>query len=410
MGSMWVEKNGKTWRIREQVGIEKVTLEHGFDTKTAAKEKMILLKAAKLRGDALRPRAGDLTVASLAGEWWAAIGPTLTRVKSRESISGVLDRYIVRMLGELRMADLTENPTRVQWWVNDMTAGKTKPKRGAPRPLAPKTVRNAHGLLYQVMDWAVTNRYIRSNPCTETRLPDEIFNEHTYLTPGEADQLIAALDPHWRPLVLFLLATGCRWSEALGVRAHRLDVLGRRVTFLKKWIEDSSGQFHEEDVKSRRGRRTVSFQARVAEMLVPLTMTEGERDRHIFLTKRGLDRVRHKDFYNDVWYPARTEIGMPDLDVHDLRHTHVAWLIAGNVPLSAISRRLGHKSIAVTDDIYGHLLEEVDERLVATLDKAMEMIDFRGILGEMDPVGPPPTPEEPHWTPAQRRSGVSEQG
>ncbi len=408
---MWVEKNGKTWRVRDLVGGDKITVESGFHTKTAAKEAKKRLEGEKLRGDALRPRAGDTTVAELAADWWGFIGPTLTRVKSRESIAGVLDRYIVRMLGETKLGQLCEHPTLVQQWVNDMSAGKTKPKRGAPRPLAPKTVRNSHGLLYQLMDWAVRNRYTRSNPCIETRLPDEIFNEQTYLTPGEADQLIAAIDSHWRPLIVFLLATGCRWSEALGVRAHRLDVLGRRVTLLKKWIEDEHGHFHEEDVKSRRGRRTVGFPSRVAEALIPLTMTDSDdRGRHIFLTKTGTDRVRHKDFYTDVWNPAREAIGMPDLTVHDLRHTHVAWLIAGNVPLSAISRRLGHKSIAVTDDIYGHLLEEVDERLVATLDKAMEVIDFRGILGELDPVGPLLNPLDPAGTPAEEMYEGADQG
>ena len=399
MASIWVEKNGKTYRIRELVGGKKVDLATGYETKTAAKKAAIHLKAAALRGDELKPRSGEVTMAELAAMFWEAIGPTLTRVKSHESTAGVLDRYITRLLGDLDLAHMSD-PSSVQRWVNDLSAGRTKPSRGKPRPLSPKTVRNAHGLLHQLFDWAITNRYMRRNPCKETRLPDEVFNEHTYLTPAEADRLIAALDPHWRPLVLFLLATGCRWSEALGVRAKYLDVLAGKVTFLKKWIEDKSGHFHEEDVKSRRGRRTASFPTAVTEVLIPLTISDDDdRERHIFLTKRGTDRLRHKDFYADVWYPAREAIGMPGLTVHDLRHTHVAWLIAGNVPLSAISRRLGHKSILVTDAIYGHLLEEVDQRLVATLDQAMQVIDFRGILGETAPVEPPSTPSNPGRTP-----------
>jgi integrase len=57
--------------------------------------------------------------------------------------------------------------------------------------------------------------------------------------------------------------------------------------------------------------------------------------------------------------------------VHDLRHTHVAWLIALNVPLLAISRRLGHKSIGITADRYGHLLPEVEDEMVAGLGALM---------------------------------------
>ena len=46
---------------------------------------------------------------------------------------------------------------------------------------------------------------------------------------------------------------------------------------------------------------------------------------------------------------------------HDLRHTHVAWLIAGGAPLPHIQARLGHESITTTIDTYGHLLPAGDE-------------------------------------------------
>jgi integrase len=57
--------------------------------------------------------------------------------------------------------------------------------------------------------------------------------------------------------------------------------------------------------------------------------------------------------------------------IHDLRHTHVSWLIAQGVQLPAISRRLGHESITTTNDRYGHLLPEVDDGLVRVLGAAM---------------------------------------
>jgi integrase len=382
---VWVEKHRKVWRIRESVTdpatgeLTKVTLKTGFTTKTAAKDAMVHLKADEINGGPLVPRGGERTVAALCEEWWSEYEPTLTRVKSRESIRGVMNRYVIRLLGHATLRQLEDNPAIVQRWVNDLSAGRHKTPA---RPLAPKTVNNAHGQLSQIMGYAVKRRLIRGNPCAETDLIDPIFTEHMYITPAEADQLIAALPPHWRPLVLFLLATGCRWSEALGVRAKNIDV---RV--FKKWIEDESGQFHDEDVKSRRARRTVSFTCRVAEVLAPLLITEGGRDRHIFLTPRGLDRIRHKDFY-EPWHAARKAAGLDGLRVHDLRHTHVAWLIAGGVGMPEISRRVGHKSAAFTDDIYGHLMADLDPRLISALDEAMAVIDMGGIGGETEPVRP----------------------
>jgi integrase len=381
---VWIEKHRRTWRIRDLVADPatgrqtKITLKSGYTTKTAAKDAMATLRAEEITAGPLVPRGAERTVGTLCQEWWAEYEPTLTRVKSRESIRGVMNRYVVRLLGHATLRQLEDNPAIVQRWLNDLSAGR---HRTPARPLAPKTVNNAHGQLSQIMGYAVKRRLIRANPCTETDLVDPVYTEHMYVTPAEADQLIAALPEHYRPLVLFMLATGCRWSEALGVRARNLDVLGRRVRFLKKWIEDESGHFHEEDVKSRRGRRTVTFTRRVAEALAPLMMVDGDRDRHVFVTPRGLDRVRHKDFYA-VWYPARDACGLKGLRVHDLRHTHVAWLIAGGVQMPAISRRLGHKSAAFTDDIYGHLMEEVDERLLAALDEAMTVIDMGGNGGK----------------------------
>ncbi len=405
---MWVEKHRDCWRIRDRVDGLKIDLATGYATKTAAKDAMTLMRSEALRGDSLVPRGGDRTVDAFCAEWWGGIGPTYKRVRTRESVYGVMNRYITRLLGGVTLKELEENPSIVQRWVNDLSAGRTQAWSSPaaqklagnrkPRPLAPATVRNAHGLMHQIMDAAIGKRLIRANPCARTRLPDLESEEQYYLTPAEADRLLAALPSHWQPLVLFMLATGCRWSEALGVRLKNLDVLGRKVRFLKKWIEDEHGHFHEEDPKSKRGRRTASFTAAVAEALIPLAMLDDDRDRHIFLTPGGKD-VRHKEFYV-VWHAARDAAGLKELRVHDLRHTHVAWLIAANIPLSAISRRLGHKSIAVTDDKYGHLLEEVDERLVRALDEAMKVIDLGGIWGATAPDQPRQAPVTPGKNPA----------
>jgi integrase len=57
--------------------------------------------------------------------------------------------------------------------------------------------------------------------------------------------------------------------------------------------------------------------------------------------------------------------------IHDLRHTHVAWLISDNIPMAAIQRRMGHKSITTTIDRYGHLLPYVDQDLMDSIDRAL---------------------------------------
>jgi integrase len=73
-----------------------------------------------------------------------------------------------------------------------------------------------------------------------------------------------------------------------------------------------------------------------------------------------------------VWRPAVQAAGLsPATRFHDLRHTHVALLIAGGVPMKAIQARLGHASIVMTMDRYGHLLADVDEQLLAGLERQL---------------------------------------
>lgn len=392
---MWVEPHRKTWRIREQiVGPDgkpiKIDLATGFRTRKEADKALVLMKAEQIQGTALVPRGGDTTVAELCKDWWDDFGPTFTRIRSHDSIKGVMTRYIVRLMGHLTLSQLDESPRLIQRWVNDLLLGRTQPLRGKPKPLASKTVRNAHGLASQIFSYALKRRLIRFNPCADTKLPERVDTEMRFLTPPEADRLVAATPEHYRPLILFLLATGCRWSEAIGLRLKNLDILGRKATIVIKTVMDDSGNWHDEPPKSRRGRRTVSFTTRIAQVLIPLATKDTDRERRIFLGPRG-GMIAAKDFYV-IWNKACDAAGLKGLRIHDLRHTHVAWLIAKKVPLSAISRRIGHKSIAVTDDIYGHLLEEIEDYLVNSLSEVMTVIEMGGTWGELSPDEPRSTP------------------
>jgi integrase len=68
-----------------------------------------------------------------------------------------------------------------------------------------------------------------------------------------------------------------------------------------------------------------------------------------------------------VWRPATVRAGLDGLRWHDLRHTHVAFLIEAGVHVKAIQSRLGHSSISTTLDVYGHLFEGIDEAAAAAL-------------------------------------------
>jgi hypothetical protein len=87
---------------------------------------------------------------------------------------------------------------------------------------------------------------------------------------------------------------------------------------------------------------------------------------------RGL-LLRRGRYNREIWKPAIEAAGLPaSTTFHDLRHTFASTALAGSVPISEVSRWLGHKSITTTIDLYGHLVPEASGRARDALDKAFQ--------------------------------------
>lgn len=366
---MWVERNGKTWRIRDEVAGRKVDLAAGYPTKASAKAAMVLLRADELRGDALVPRGGRVTLDAFIDAWWPTYEPSL-KPGSVHSEGARIRNHIRPLLGGLELDEV--DAAAVQQFVGDLAAGVGPwPARGARRKLAPKTINNVHGLLYTIMKAAVAHRLIRTNPCADTHLPARTHKEMMFLTDPEIGRLLTALPEHWRPLIALLIGTGLRWGEAIGLKAGRVDLLAAPPRLrVEEQLQEmpATGDMLWLSPKSARSRRTVSFTRGLALVLAGLVAGK-EPDEVVFLTATGcLIRTRN---FRRIWKTATKKAGLDGLRVHDLRHTHAAILISAGRPMMAISRRLGHSSVAVTDVIYGHLREEADDGILSAIESAL---------------------------------------
>lgn len=389
---MWPEKNGPGWRIRDRVAGRLVTVStHIYPTKTAANAGMKALIADAVRGDALVPRGGRTTLDDFLDDWWPSYARTLKRT-TIHSEEGRVRNHIRPILGDYALEDI--DTVVVQDWADQIQAGKgpvppVRPDAGkrAPKfrrqPLAPKTVHNCHGLLFVIFEAAIARRLIRINPCGSTNLPARVHREMRFLTDPEIARLVNALPAHWQPLVMLLVATGLRWGEAIGLRVGRVDLLAKkpRLVVLEQLQEMSdTGELIFTSPKSVKSRRTVSFTRQITLVLAALVAGK-EADEMIFLTPTGL-MIRTRNFRR-VWHTACKAAGLEGLRVHDLRHTHAAILIGANRQMSAISRRLGHSSIAVTDSLYGHLREEVDEGILTAIEEAMAHVRPEDLAAEI---------------------------
>jgi integrase len=229
-------------------------------------------------------------------------------------------------------------------------------------PGSDKTVRNAWGVLASMLKVAVTDGHLARSPAAGIKLAVKTSHEkveHRYLTEDEFWQVLDDTPDYWRPLVVMLGGTGMRWGEAAALLVGDVNPAQRivRVTKAEKWDASTSTRTVGPP-KTAKSNRTITLPTEVLDELEPV-LTGRKRGERLFLPPKG-GPLRHMTFYRDIWRRKSTaNIDDPKPRLHDLRHSHVAWLIAAGAPLPVIQARLGHEKITTTIDTYGHLLPDV---------------------------------------------------
>src|SRR5512139_183751 len=370
---MWVEKHGRTWRIRDVVAGQKVTLSPtgGLPTKAVANAHMRAMKTDQARGDFIDPRSGRVALAEWVEIMWPLHAATLRASTARTEGSRVRN-HIVPLLGRFTLDEL--EPIGILQFVSTLAKG-----RAGYRPLSPKTIRNVHGILHKILDEAVRQRLIRINPATGTGMPPKARHEMRFLTEPEVGRLLAATPERWRPLVTLFVATGLRYGEAVALRVGDVDLVAGTVRVVRTLHHGPDGKHFFTDPKTEYSRRTVTIPTDVCLALAPVVVGK-DRGELLFCMDDGAALTR--TFRQNTWHRITEKAGLGRVRIHDLRHSHAALLISANVPLTAVQRRLGHSSIKVTSDLYGHLMPEVDAGIMRTVEGMFVKIDFGGDMGE----------------------------
>ncbi|WP_328404062.1 site-specific integrase [Streptomyces sp. NBC_00390] len=258
------------------------------------------------------------------------------------------------------------------------------PQRWVRKPAHPKSLAKRHGLLHCFVQAAVeAEPQLRTkNCCQNTRLPrvDHLIEEEmTYLERGEYLRVASEIwDPHARDLTDWLVGTGMRWGEAtaLQVRDLNLNAAVPTASVQRAWKRAATGSgrsFFLGPPKTRKARRVIALSPSLAEIARRRVVGQSA-EAFVFRTDLGRPWL-HANFYQRRWQPAVEAAVQKGLQkqprIHDLRHTHVAWLIAAKIPSPAIQARLGHESITTTIDRYGHLLRELDGEISEAVEAAM---------------------------------------
>jgi integrase len=328
-----------------------------FPTKAEASRWLALAEADVVRGTFVHPSVNaNVSVAEWLEEWRASHSlhkrPT-TLVRDESAIR----RHLVPRLGDVQLAKLRQ--TDVQAFVADLR-----------REVGPGTTRSIYGVLRAALNAAVNAELLARSPARGIKLPQTPKTDVVTLRPAELHRLAAALPDRWGPMVYVAGTCGLRFSEVAGLRVGRVDLAHLRLQVVETTPQVGGDRAQP---KTAAGRRTVPMPALIAEVLdghLHRYRLTGETDALVFSAPRG-GRLHAANWHKRAWVPARQAAGLPALRFHDLRHSAVPLWIAMGANLLQVSRWLGHSTVQITADVYGHLFPETNDLVIGRLDHAL---------------------------------------
>ena len=309
------------------------------------------IEADKARGDWLDPTGATRTFDEWAATWRETTSHL--RPSTLAGYTSALEHHLAPRLGSTPLAKI-DHPTVVAI-LSDLT------ENGA----APGSVAQVRHVLRSILGLAVKSGAIRHNPVQGARIPRATRKEMHFLTPEQVADLAAEVAsggryPTYGLLVRFTAWTGLRAGEVAGLRVGRLDLMRRRV-HVAETLTEVRGQLHEGPTKSYENR-AVPVPSALCDELAELMAGRGP-DEYVFTSPDG-GPMRHTNFYRRHYKPAVLASTAPNgARFHDLRHTYAAFLVAQGAPPVAVMRRLGHSTIVVTMNTYGHVFPEMDEQI-----------------------------------------------
>jgi integrase len=338
-----------------------------FDRKLDAQRFARSVETDLLRGDWIDPRRAQEPFEQWAASWMATLGNR--KPKTRESYESIVSRHLLPRFASTPIGAI--DYPRVLAFIADLQ------RAGA----GPGTVRNIRDVLRLILAFAVRSGALKSNPVADVEIQRTRRSEMIFLDPDQIMTLaheVTAPPPRYRRgerrragypeyglLVRFAAFTGLRAGELVALRVASLDLMRRRVE-VNASASEAYGDLQFVATKTYE-RRTVPIPRSLIEELAALVAS---RDREDFVWESPSGGpFRYSNWFKRHFKPAVERAGLPVATrFHDLRHSYAAMLIAQGAHPRAIMERMGHSTITVTLDTYGHLLPKIDAALDDALD------------------------------------------
>jgi integrase len=339
-----------------------------FSTLAAAKTWRADALAALRRGTLRAPR--PTTIRDAAGDLVQGMRSGAVRTRSGDvykpsvvhSYETSLRLHILPAIGGLKLGDVQRRD--VQRLADDLLA----------KGLDPSTIRNALMPLRVIYRRALEDGDVAVSPCASLRLPAVRNRRERIVSPEQAAALVRALPEADRAVWALALYAGLRRGELMALRWSDVDLAAGVIRIERSW--DPKARVIVEP-KSRAGRRKVPVAGVLRDLLVEHKIkAEGD----LVVGRNGgrspFDADTVAERASKRWRLA----GLDPITLHEARHTFASLMIAAGVNPQALTKYMGHASVTITYDRYGHLMPGNEEEAATRLDAYLERANTRARL------------------------------
>ncbi len=331
--------------------------------------------AQKAADDGVYFEPKRLTVAAWLDTWLAEYIQPSVKPLSYSTYESRVKTHIKPALGHIRLQEL--NPTQIQAFYNSLSRKQN---------LAPKTVKNIHGILHKCLTQAVKLRYIGYNPADACELPRMDRREIQPLSEREIAAFLNEIR-EGEPLArLFTVAlfTGMREGEICGLSWDAVDFRAGTITVRQQLQrEKKKGGCHYIATTKNDKSRTITVAPYVMGILKEIFAEQKRQHLMAGLAWKNewnLVFVRPDGSY----IPPQTalkhfkavvkRIGRPDARFHDLRHTYAVTALQEGDSVKTVQENLGHATASFTLDVYGHVSEKMKKESAARMENFIAKI------------------------------------
>lgn len=356
MGSVsaYTTANGRRYRVRYRTPDHRQTDKRGFTTKRDAELFLASVETSKARGEFIDPSDAHALIGDLGAEWLSG-RRSVMKPSSFHSVQSAWRLHVEPRWGRRRLSSIRHS--EVQAWVSEMAQSQSA-----------TNVLRSYGVLAGILDVAVRNRRLPSNPARNMMLPRKLPKRKAYLTHQQVDALAhRSAQP---AMVYFLAYTGLRWGEATALRCEHIEQRRDRVLVRENAVM-VNGAVHLGTPKTHKAR---SVPVPPFLMTVLRTMA-ATRHPDEFLFGDGDEPMRLPNS-EAGWFAGAVKRAMADdptfprITPHDLRHTAASLAISAGANVKAVQRMLGHASAAMTLDTYSDLFDDDLDAVSLALDEA----------------------------------------